>query len=174
MVEFEDVKSKAEEEPLNGDIAFSTSEKPSEMHVLFGHGKGTLRLDGAVDAQETALLGGDALFHFFPLTQEIFVDVEGLGSFLQGFLAGTFADTFVFAGAVLAVLAAVNGSFGQKARLCLLFFYLGLYQAFPLGTDILILVREIGHILSPPRVGAVFLFLLLLVIGGLDIGVGML
>ena len=62
MVEFEDVKSKAEEEPLHGDIAFSAREKPSEMHVLFGHGKGTLRLDGAVDAQETALLGGDAQF----------------------------------------------------------------------------------------------------------------
>ena len=62
MVEFEDVKSKAEEEPLHGDIAFSAREKPSEMHVLFGHGKGTLRLDGAADAQETALLGGDAQF----------------------------------------------------------------------------------------------------------------
>ena len=124
MVKLEDVKGEAEEEPLNGDIAFSAGEESTEMHVLFGHGKGALGLNGAVDAQQTALLRGDALFHLFSLTQEILVDVEGLGSLFQGFLAGTFADTFRFAGAVLAVLTAVNGSFGQKARLCLLLFYL--------------------------------------------------
>ena len=103
MVEFEDVKSKAEEEPLNGDITFSAGEEPAEVHVFFGHGKGTLGLDGAVDAQQTALFRGNALFHFFPLTQEILVDIEGLGSLFQRFLAVTFADTFVFAGAALAV-----------------------------------------------------------------------
>ena len=48
MVEFEDVKGKAEEEPLNGN----------------------------------------RLFHLFSLTQEILVDVEGLGSLFHGFLAG--------------------------------------------------------------------------------------
>ena len=117
---------------------------------------------------------GDALFHLFSLTQEILVDIEGLGSFFHRFLAGTFADTFLFAGAALAVLAAINGSFGQKARLCLLLFYLCQQQAFPLGADIGILVSVIGHIFPPPRVGTVFLFLLLLVIGGFDIGVGML
>ena len=124
MVEFEDVKGKAKEEPLNGDIAFPASEEPAEVHVFFRHGKGALGLNGAVDTQQTALFRGNALFHFFPLTQEILVDIEGLGSLFQGFLAVTFADTFVFAGAVLAVLTAVNGSFGQKARLCLLLFYL--------------------------------------------------
>ena len=103
MVEFEDVKGKAKEEPLNGDIAFPASEEPAEVHVLCGHGKGALGLTGAVDTQQTALFRGNALFHFFPLTQEIFVDVEGLGSLFQGFLAVTFADTFVFAGAALAV-----------------------------------------------------------------------
>ena len=47
------------------------------MHIFFGHGKGPLGLDGAVDAEQTALFGGDALLHFFPLTQEIFVYIEG-------------------------------------------------------------------------------------------------
>ena len=103
MVEFEDVKGKAKEEPLNGDIAFPASEEPAEVHVFFGHGKGTLGLNGAVDAQQTTLFRGNALFHFFPLTQEILVDVEGLGSLFYGFLAGTFADTLLFAGAALAV-----------------------------------------------------------------------
>ena len=124
MVKLKDVKGKAKEEPLNGDIAFPASEEPAEVHVFFGHGKGTLGLDGAIDAQQTALLRGDALFHLFPLTQEILVDIEGLGSLFQGLLAGTFADTFVFAGAALAVFTAINRSFGQKARLCLLLFYL--------------------------------------------------
>ena len=103
MMEFEDVKGKTKEEPLNGDITFPAGEESTEMHILFGHGKGALGLNGAVDAQQTAFLRGDALFHLFSLTQEILVDIEGLGSFFHGFLAGTFADTFVFAGAALAV-----------------------------------------------------------------------
>ena len=122
MVEFEDVKGKAKEQPLDADIVFSTCQESAEVHILFSHGKGSLRLDGAVDAQQAALVRGDALFHFFPLAQEIFVHIEGLGSLLQRLFAGALADTFLFAGTAAAVFTAVNGSFSQKSCLCLLFF----------------------------------------------------
>ena len=51
-IQFQDIKSKTQEEPLNGNIVFAPHEETAEMHVLFGHGKGTLSLNGAVDAQE--------------------------------------------------------------------------------------------------------------------------
>ena len=73
MVEFQDVKGKAKEEPFHGDITFSPGKEPAEVHIFFGHSKGPLRLDGTVDAEQTALLGRDALLHFFPQAEEIFV-----------------------------------------------------------------------------------------------------
>ena len=45
MVKLKDVKGKAKEEPLNGDIAYPASEESAEVHILFGHGKGTLGLE---------------------------------------------------------------------------------------------------------------------------------
>ena len=122
MVEFEDVKGKAKEEPFHGDITFSPGKEPAEVHIFFGHGKGSLRLDGAVDAEQTALLGRNAPLHFFPLAEEIFAYIERLRPVRQRFFAGALADTFLFAGTAAAVFTAVNGSFSQKSCLCLLFF----------------------------------------------------
>ena len=124
MVEFEDVKGKAKEEPVHGDITFSPGKEPAEVHIFFGHGKASLRLDGTVDAEQTAHLGRDALLHFFPLAEEIFVYIERLCPVLERFFAGAFADTFFFAGTTTAVFTAVNGSFGEKTSLRFLLFYL--------------------------------------------------
>ena len=122
MVKFQDVTGKTKEEPFHGDITFPPGQEPAKAHIFFGHSKGTLGLDGAVDAQETAMLRGDALLHFIPLAEEIFVYVEGFRSVRQRFFAGAFADTLFFAGTTTAVFTAVNGSFSQKSCLCLLFF----------------------------------------------------
>ena len=108
MVKFQDVKGKAKEEPFHGDITFSTGQEPAEVHVLLGHGKGPLGLNGAVDTEQTALLGGDALLHFFPLAEEIFVYIEGFRPVRQRLFAGAFPDTFFFAGTTTAVFTAVN------------------------------------------------------------------
>ena len=121
MVQLEEVIGKAQEQPLDGDIVYPSREETAEVHILLGHSKGSLRLDGAVDAQQTPLLRGNALFHNFPLAKEVFVDVEGFGSLLERFLAGTLADTFLLTGTVPAVFTAVNGSFGEKVSLCFFF-----------------------------------------------------
>ena len=86
MVKFQDVKGKTKEEPFHGDITFPPGQEPAKVHIFFGHSKGTLGLNGAVDAEQTALLGGDAPLHFFPLAEEIFVYVEGFRSVRQSFL----------------------------------------------------------------------------------------
>lgn len=66
MVQLEDVISKAEKKPLHRHIVFPPGQEATELHILLYHCKGTLSLDGAVDAQQAALLGTDALFHFLP------------------------------------------------------------------------------------------------------------
>ena len=124
MVEFQDIKGKAKKEPFHGDITFSPGKEPAEVHIFFGHGKGSLSLDGAVDAEQTAVLGGDAPLHFFPLAEESFVYIERLGPVLQRFFAGAFSDALFFAGTARAVFTAVNGSFSQKTSLRLLLFNL--------------------------------------------------
>ncbi len=124
MVQLEDVISEAEKKPLHCHIAFSPGQETSELHILLDHCKGTLSLDRAVDAQQTAFLRADALFHLFPLAQEVLVDVQRLGSLLQGLLTVSLTDTFLFAGTALAVLTAVNGHFRLEAGLRLLGFYL--------------------------------------------------
>ena len=124
MVKFQDIKGKAKEEPFHGDITFTPGKKSAEVHIFFGHGKGTLGLDGAVDAEQTALLGRDALLHFFPLAEEIFVYIEGLCPVCQRFFAGAFPNTFFFAGTSRTIFTAINGSFGQKTSLRFLLFYL--------------------------------------------------
>ena len=124
MVKFQDVKGKTKEEPFHGDITFPPGQEPAKVHIFFGHSKGTLGLNGAVDAEHTALLGGDAPLHFFPLAEEIFVYVEGFRSVRQRFFAGAFPNTFFFAGTSRTIFTAINGSFGQKNSLRFLLFYL--------------------------------------------------
>ncbi len=116
----------------------------------------------------------EVIRRLFPLAQEVFVDVQRLGPLLQRFLAGTIPDTFLFAGTASTVLAEVHGCLGLKACFRFLHFYLRQFQALALHTGVLVLFCIIRYVLPPPRVSAVFLSLLLLMIGWLDIGVGML
>lgn len=64
MIQLEDVIGKAEEEPFDRYIVCSSGEETAKAHILFGHGKDSLRLDRAVDAQQTPLLRGDAQLHY--------------------------------------------------------------------------------------------------------------
>ena len=66
MIQFQDVIGKAKEQPFHRHIAFSPGKETAKEHVLLGHGKGSLRLDRAVDPQQAAFLRGDALLHFLP------------------------------------------------------------------------------------------------------------
>ena len=174
MVEFEDVKGKAEEEPFNRHIVFSTGEETAKVHILLGHGKGSLRLNGTIDAQQAALIRRDTLLHFIPLAEEIFVHIEGLGSLFQWLFAVAFADTFFFTRTTAAVFTAVNGSFGQESRLRFLLFYLCQHEMFSLCANIFVRFGKIRHILPPSWVSTVFLSLFLLMIGWFDIGIGVL
>ena len=55
MMQLEDIVSETEEKPFHGHIVFPLGEETSELHILLGHGKGTLGLNGTVDAQYAAL-----------------------------------------------------------------------------------------------------------------------
>lgn len=77
----------------------------------------TLHLNKAVEAQQTPILRADTLLHLFLLPQEVFVDIQRLGSLLQWLVDVSFADTLCLTGTALTILRAIR--FSNRLYLCL-------------------------------------------------------
>ena len=158
-MELEDVGGDGQERPFRRDLGRSSAQESAIFQVLFGEGKGTFGLDGAIDAQQLAFRGIDLRFHGLPLGGKALGYVDDLAALLQWPFASAGTNALLLQWASLAVIANIDRC--RDAQAARRFGVLVMVVPYRLArcAGIGVAVRIIRHVLPPADVRAV-LFLL--------------